>query len=124
MAARAAVASLAGNPWSVAEGRAHELLRLAGITGWVANLSVVVGRRTLILDIAIEQVKLAIEIDGREHHDTPAAFESDRERQNLLVAAGWTVLRFTWRQLCDQPDVVMATIRATLDRLGSPQWRA
>jgi len=35
VAARAAVASLAGNPWSVAEGRAHELLRLAGITGWV-----------------------------------------------------------------------------------------
>jgi very-short-patch-repair endonuclease len=117
VAARAVVMALAGNPWSVAEGRAHELLRRAGITGWVANVAVVVNGRTVIPDIAFEELKLAIEIDGREHHDNTAAFESDRERQNLLVAAGWTVLRFTWRQLRDQPDLVIAMVKTTVARL-------
>ncbi|HEX2308075.1 MAG TPA: hypothetical protein VHI14_07145 [Jatrophihabitantaceae bacterium] len=35
-------------------------------------------------------------------------FESDRLRQNELVAAGWRVLRFTWRMLYDDPDRVLA----------------
>jgi very-short-patch-repair endonuclease len=40
-----------------------------------------------------------VELDGRAVHDTTAAFERDRERDRVLIAAGWRVIRITWRQL-------------------------
>lgn len=39
-------------------------------------------------------------------------FRSDRQRQNELVLAGWTVLRFTWHDLTQRPEQVVAEIRA------------
>ena len=42
---------------------------------------------------------------------TPERFQRDRSRQNRLVAAGWTVLRFTWRDLVERPGYVVRTIR-------------
>ena len=46
-------------------------------------------------------------------------FQRDRTRQNRLVAAGWTVLRFTWNDLRDRPNGVIAEIRAVIARLES-----
>ena len=54
--------------------------------------------------------KLVVEVDGLAHHVTPDRFQADRQRQNRLVAAGWTVLRFTWRDLTERPGYVVATI--------------
>jgi len=70
-------------------------------------------------DIVFEILKLVVEVDGWAFHTTPDRFHRDRERQNRLVAAGWTVLRFTWRDLVERPEYVLATIRTMLDRLGS-----
>jgi very-short-patch-repair endonuclease len=42
----------------------------------------------------------------------PASFQRDREKQNEAHALGWTVYRFTWRQLVDDPDSVIAIIAA------------
>jgi Transcriptional regulator, AbiEi antitoxin/Protein of unknown function (DUF559) len=47
--------------------------------------------------------RLIIETDGHEHHGTSAAFERDRERDQQLIAAGWTVIRFTHRQVHEEP---------------------
>jgi very-short-patch-repair endonuclease len=101
-------------PWSRAERLAHRIYRGAGIAGWVTNLKTVVPDwGTYVLDIAFERQRLATEIDGRETHDNDDAFESDRERQNALVLAGWTFLRFTWRMLYEDPAyVVWATKQA------------
>jgi very-short-patch-repair endonuclease len=41
-------------------------------------------------------------------------FESDRRRQNALVLEGWLVLRFTWRMLTEQPDLVVRSIQEAL----------
>jgi very-short-patch-repair endonuclease len=68
------------------------------------------------LDAAYPELQLAIECDGFVHHGTRRAFESDRERQNRLVTAGWTVLRFTWQQVVRRPDDVVSTIGAALSR--------
>jgi len=110
------VARTRTNPWSPAERRYHDLFDRAGLKGWVANYSVFVMGQTFILDAAITADQLAIEIDGRASHSSADAFERDRRRQNALVAAGWTVLRFTWEML-DDPDVIMNTINKTLKRL-------
>jgi very-short-patch-repair endonuclease len=62
------------------------------------------------IDIAFKRVKLAIEIDGRLHENDEDLFESDRWRQNALVADGWRVLRFTWAMLRDHPEVFVAAV--------------
>jgi very-short-patch-repair endonuclease len=53
---------------------------------------------------------LAIEIDGRLHETSEDLFESDRWRQNVLVADGWRVLCFTWAMLRDHPEVFVAAV--------------
>ena len=45
---------------------------------------------------------------------THAAFESDRLRDRALQAAGYRVMRMTWRQLHDAPAAVAADLRALL----------
>ncbi|WP_162830068.1 hypothetical protein [Amycolatopsis palatopharyngis] len=48
------------------------------------------------LDGAYAECKVGLEFDGQGVHSEPEALFRDRWRQNLLVAAGWTILRFTW----------------------------
>ncbi len=58
--------------------------------------------------------RLVVETDGRATHSTHAAFEEDRRRDQSLVLAGYRVVRFTWRQVTDEPALVAATVRALL----------
>jgi very-short-patch-repair endonuclease len=102
------------NPWSPPERLAHRLLREAGITGWVGNLRVVVCGHLYYLDIGFPDINLAVEIDGRDFHSSPADFERDRWRQNDLVNAGWRVLRFTAQMLDEAPHLVLAVIAEAL----------
>jgi very-short-patch-repair endonuclease len=56
---------------------------------------VVVGDRRCRIDLAYPHLRIAVEIDGWEHHRSRTAFDQDRARANDLVVAGWNVLRFT-----------------------------
>ncbi|MFL5817513.1 MAG: endonuclease domain-containing protein [Conexibacter sp.] len=58
--------------------------------------------------------RIAVELDGWASHHTRHAFERDRERDAALTAAGWRVVRFTYRQVTARPDDVTQTLR----RLG------
>jgi len=69
------------------------------------------------VDFAYPVVKLAIEVDGFGVHGTPRAMAKDFVRQNGLVPYGWRVLRFTWRQVTDEPEMVAAAISAALNAL-------
>jgi very-short-patch-repair endonuclease len=97
-------------PWSAAERLGHRIFRASRLTGWETNFPVFLEGRLYYIDIAFPHVKLAIEIDGRLHEEDQDLFESDRWRQNALVADGWRVLRFTWEMLRDHPDIVVAAI--------------
>jgi very-short-patch-repair endonuclease len=97
-------------PWSAAERLAHRILRGARITGWKPNFPLFLEGCLYYIDIAFPHLKLAIEVDGRLHEEDEDLFESDRWRQNALVADGWRVLRFTWRMLNEHPEVVVAGI--------------
>lgn len=108
------VAELAANPWSPAERLLHQLLRAAGITGWVANAVVRVEGHRLYPDVLLREQDLVIEVDGYAVHGGRVAFQKDRERQNLFVQAGFTVLRFTWEDLTQNPTTVVTRIRRTL----------
>jgi very-short-patch-repair endonuclease len=58
--------------------------------------------------------RLIAELDSRKHHATTAAFERDRARDRTLQAAGWRVIRITWRQLHDHPEAVVSDLRELL----------
>jgi very-short-patch-repair endonuclease len=66
----------------------------------------------LEVDLYFPAHGLVVEIDGWETHRTRQAFESDRAKDAALTAAGYTVMRFTWRQLRDDPQTVAERIRA------------
>jgi very-short-patch-repair endonuclease len=95
---------------SEAERRLVALLRRAGIEGWQLGY-LVDGYR---LDLAFPAARVAVEVDGWAYHRDAERFRQDRRRQNELVLAGWTILRFTWDDLTHRPAAVLTEIRAAL----------
>lgn len=112
-----AVARLARGAVNPAEDLLHEILRKAGITGWLAGVSLQehVGVWAQA-DVYFPDVRLVLEVDGRGAHGA-RRFQSDRTRQNRLVEAGCTVLRYTWRDLTERPAMVAHQIRRMLTAL-------
>jgi very-short-patch-repair endonuclease len=112
---RRLLAELEPGAQAESERRMHRLLRSAGITGWTPQYQVRLPRSIALLDIAFPEQKLAIEVDGRRYHDDRSdRFETDRERQNDLVALGWRVIRVTWTMLTQRPHAVLAQIAQLL----------
>jgi very-short-patch-repair endonuclease len=62
------------------------------------------------IDFLWRRDRLAVETDGWGSHGTRQAFESDRRRDRLLSLGGWTVVRFTWRDVEREPDEVTTTL--------------
>lgn len=62
------------------------------------------------VDAFITSWSLVVEGDGRTYHTKRADFENDRRRDNLAVANGYRVLRFTYRMLSDDPAEVLRII--------------
>jgi hypothetical protein len=58
--------------------------------------------------------QLVVELDSWEFHRGRRAFERDRERDAVLQAAGYRVVRITWRRLAHDPGGVAALIRRLL----------
>jgi very-short-patch-repair endonuclease len=59
------------------------------------------------------EAHLVVELDGYEWHRTRAAFEADRARDAALAATGIRVLRFTWRQVTRQPELVADAVASS-----------
>ncbi|SOD94474.1 Protein of unknown function [Blastococcus haudaquaticus] len=57
--------------------------------------------------------RVLVEFDG-DHHRERSTFVKDLRRQNGLVAAGWTILRFSSADVVGRPAYVIATIRRAL----------
>lgn len=104
------------NPWSGGERRLHALLRRHRITGWTANAELVVNGRRCFPDVLFEAARLVLEFDGYGVHTKPEVFESDRRRQNALVIGDYRILRYTWKQLTEDSDMVVAEVRTMLAR--------
>jgi very-short-patch-repair endonuclease len=77
------------------------------------------GRFLARVDLAIPELKLAIEADGYATHAMRPGFERDRERWALLQAAGWTVLAFTATQIRQRRSWVLDVIAQTVARLAA-----
>ncbi len=92
------------------EERFLKLVRHAGIPLPLVNAPIAAGGETFRCDFVWPDLRLIVETDGRETHARGIQFEEDRRRDSLLKLAGWQVLRFTWRQVTDEPRWVIGVI--------------
>jgi len=72
------------------------------------------------IDALWEEERVAVELDSRGIHGTNRNFESDRQRDRILLAEGWRTVRVTWRQLKDEPAEVAADLRKALGQGRHP----
>jgi very-short-patch-repair endonuclease len=77
--------------------------------------------KTIWLDRAWPEVKLAVELDGTRHHSSLEDRRADLERDREMAALGWVVLRFTYADVLRDPEgvraKVLAVYRARLEQL-------
>lgn len=66
------------------------------------------------VDFLWSDQRLIAETDGAATHRTATAFERDRRRDATLLVAGYRVVRFTWRQVTQEPHTVAETLRRLL----------
>jgi hypothetical protein len=110
----------APRPAGVLEARMAALLRAHGVPRAIPEYTVrergvFIGR----VDFAYPELQLAIEVDGFEPHTALDVFRNDRARQNDLVASGWTVLRYVWRDVNAMAWHVAWEIERTRRRLAA-----
>jgi Transcriptional regulator, AbiEi antitoxin/Protein of unknown function (DUF559) len=86
------------------------------VNAWIATVDGV----TYQADFLWREQKLIVETDGRDVHTTRRAFEHDRLRDQRLTLAGFTVVRFTWRQIAREPRRVADATTRLLARLARP----
>ena len=96
------------------EARLLPLLIEEGLPPPRTNVKLKLDGRQLEVDLFWEKQRLAIETDGEETHGTSVAFQRDRWRDQLLVAAGYRTSRITWAQVRDEPDAVVNRIARML----------
>jgi hypothetical protein len=78
-----------------------ELVDELGLPRPETNVVLVIDGETFEIDALWRPERLAVELDSRQFHLTPLAFERDRRRDRKLSAAGWRPVRITWRQLTE-----------------------
>jgi Protein of unknown function (DUF559) len=113
MARMRSLALLAAPAESPMETRLRWLLILAGLPGPEVQTNLTDGEARFVgrADLYYPEVRLVLEYDGGNHRDR--LVEDDR-RQNLLVNAGYRLLRFTAADIHGRPDVVVSQVRAAL----------
>jgi very-short-patch-repair endonuclease len=86
----------------------------AGLPDPETNIKIKTRRRPYDVDCLWRDEAVAVELDGRAAHLRAEAFEEDRARDAALTATGLRPLRFTWRRLTEEPEDVLAELKATL----------
>jgi hypothetical protein len=97
------------------EARMRKLARKHGLPQPTCNTSLdAPDHPGLEADFYFPAHALVVETDGWDSHQTRQAFEDDRAKDAALTAAGYTVMRFTYRQLRDDPQTVADRIKAII----------
>jgi very-short-patch-repair endonuclease len=91
-----------------------ELVDELGLRRPETNVILVIDGETFEIDALWRAERVAVELDSREFHLTPLAFERDRRRDRKLSAAGWRPVRITWRQITAERAAVGRDLTAML----------
>jgi very-short-patch-repair endonuclease len=100
---------------SVLSARLGRLLKSAGLDV-VAGFEIrrQDGRLVAVADFADPVRRLVIEADGWAFHGSKEQQQADRQRDRTLLLMGWTTVRYTTADILEQPEQVVAEIRALL----------
>jgi len=91
---------------SEAERTMRRLCAAAGLSQPRANVML----HGHLVDFLWPELGLIVEVDGYATHGGRHAFENDRRRDQAHAAAGYVVIRITWRQLQHEPLAVIARL--------------
>jgi hypothetical protein len=72
----------------------------------------------VLVDAVWWEQKLVVELDGKDNHSSWGQIQTDRSKELILRAAGFTVVRYGTRQLEEEPALVVADL---LRALGLPR---
>jgi Protein of unknown function (DUF559) len=89
-----------------------ELIRAAGLPEPSVNV-IAAGD---VVDFYWPQFNLVVELDSWKYHRLRGPFEEDKRRGNRLELAHVMVLRYTDRRLREEPERVIAELRAAMTR--------
>lgn len=100
---------------SPGETRLRLIIVLAGLPRPEAQIDVFdpYGRHCGRVDLGYREARLGIEYDGQQHREQ---WGKDVERQNRLLAAGWSLLRFRKEDLERGPSAILPRIEHALSR--------
>jgi very-short-patch-repair endonuclease len=87
----------------------------SGLPRPVLQHTVTMVGHTYRLDLAYPERRLGIELDGGTHLRREV-WENDHVRQNAFILAGWTLLRFTWRDYLQRRPALVHEVWAALHR--------
>lgn len=93
------------------------LVKTYGLPRPRMNADLALRGRFFEIDALWEEQRVAVELDSRSVHGTRKRFESDRQRDRILVAEGWRTMRVTWRQLQEEPEEIAADLGLALGSL-------
>ena len=110
-------------PASELEERFIELLRAAGLPNPVRQLDVGDGEGWIgRVDFAYPRVGLLVELDGRRHHSSLLDRRADASRDDRMRRGGRRHIdRFTWADIDERDDLVVAHLRRLLGPTGDGQ---
>src|SRR5947209_14883815 len=117
VASTRAILGLPGRPSRTRSGGERAMLRLiraAGLPEPRANYPVA----GFTADFCWPDVRLIVEVDGHPFHSTRPAVERDHRRDLIHREAGYEVIRFTARQLEEEPVYVATVIARAYERLS------
>ena len=113
-ALRAVIADGPAPTRSSLEDRLLALLDGAGIARPEINVPLRLNGRTIIPDFLWHAQRVAIEADSERWHEHKLTRENDADKQAILEALGWRVLRIDDQQLRRHPRQTLARVRAAL----------
>lgn len=88
-----------------------EIFQHPGLAHAVRQLPLRVGSSLVYLDLAFEEEKVAVELDGRLYHSSPQQHEWDLRRDSALAALGWVTVRLTHPRLRCRDAVILELLQ-------------
>jgi hypothetical protein len=120
---RSVLAEVRAGIRSAPEGDLMDLVKRARLPTPLYNPRLYLdGEFLAIPDAWWKEVSVAAEVDSRQWHFAPEAWERTMLRHDRMAAAGIRVLHFSPKQIRTEPDMVIATIRQAL-ATGAPSAR-
>lgn len=107
--------AVTGGSRSEAERRLRSLARRGGLPQPQLNPRV----GAFEVDFLWPEERVIVEVDGYDFHASKTAFERDHRRDAILQGLGFHILRFTWRQLTQEPEFVLVQLARALSRAAA-----